>query len=100
MAKYTAPAFSSGKILLPQKKFDYSKWAVIACDQFTGNREYWNECESIVGNEPSTLRITLPEIYLSESVERTPKMCRQMESYSSEVLETAVEDGFVFDRRF
>lgn len=54
-------------ILLPKK--DFEKWAVIACDQFTSEPEYWNNTEKIVGDAPSTLRITLPEIYLEDNTE-------------------------------
>jgi len=54
---------STGKILLP-KDADLSKWSVVACDQYTSQPEYWNEVEDYVGDAPSTLHITLPEIYL------------------------------------
>ena len=50
-------------ILLP-KDADMEKWAVIACDQYTSEPEYWKKVEEIVGDAPSTLKITLPEIYL------------------------------------
>ena len=56
--------FHSANILLPEKGFE--KWAVIACDQFTSEREYWDAVEKTVGSAPSTLRITLPEIYLED----------------------------------
>lgn len=54
---------STGKILIP-KDADLSKWSVVACDQYTSQPEYWNEVEAYVGDAPSTLHITLPEIYL------------------------------------
>ena len=57
--KYIYPA----DILLPKDNFD--KWAVIACDQFTSEKDYWDKVEAIVGDYPSTLKVTLPEIYLS-----------------------------------
>ena len=28
--------------------------------------EYWNDVEKIVGDAPSTLKLTLPEIYLED----------------------------------
>lgn len=43
------------------------KWSVVACDQYTSEPEYWNEVKNIVGNEPSTLNLTLPEIYLEDN---------------------------------
>ncbi|HPS48045.1 MAG TPA: DUF1015 family protein, partial [Flexilinea sp.] len=57
---------SSPEILLPNKNVDLTKWATIACDQFTSNKAYWDEVESIVGDSPSTLKITFPEYYLGK----------------------------------
>lgn len=59
-------AFHRADILLPKSE-DMSKWAVVACDQYTSEPEYWQETESIVGENPSTLRIILPEVYLEQS---------------------------------
>ena len=28
-------------VMLPPKGADFSKWAVVACDQFTSQPEYW-----------------------------------------------------------
>ena len=61
MKKY---GFMPADILLPKK--DFEKWAVVACDQFTSEADYWNAVEKTVGDAPSTLRITLPEIYLED----------------------------------
>jgi hypothetical protein len=43
------------EVYLPKKGTDLNKWAVIACDQFTSEPEYWKEVEKIVGAAPSTL---------------------------------------------
>ncbi len=58
--------FSAGEIYLPDAKNDLSKWSVVACDQFTSQPEYWEEVSDYVGDAPSTLKITLPEIYLEQ----------------------------------
>jgi uncharacterized protein (DUF1015 family) len=58
--------FKKADILLP-KNCDMNKWSVVACDQYTSEPEYWNEVKEIVGNNPSTLNLTLPEIYLEDS---------------------------------
>ena len=55
--------FKAGDIWIPKKNINMTKWSVVACDQYTSEPEYWNEVNNIVGNEPSTLNITLPEIY-------------------------------------
>ena len=51
--------FKKANILLP-KNTEMEKWAVVACDQYTSEPEYWKEVENIVGDAPSTLKITLP----------------------------------------
>lgn len=57
--------FNSADILIP-KNTDLKKWSVVACDQYTSEPEYWNEVSSLVGDSPSTLHITFPEIYLED----------------------------------
>ena len=52
-------------ILLP-KDCDMSRWAVVACDQFTSQPEYWEEVDRIAGEAPSTLRLILPESKLND----------------------------------
>ncbi len=52
------------ELYLPAESLDLSVWPVVACDQFTSQPEYWQETEKIVGEDPSTLRLILPELYL------------------------------------
>lgn len=54
------------KILLPKKDLDLKAWSVIACDQYTQDREYWNNVSDVAKDKPSTLHIILPEIYLGD----------------------------------
>ena len=58
------------EILLPAH-VDLNKWAVIACDQYTQDREYWKNVEKTVGDEPSTLNLILPEVYLGDADKHT-----------------------------
>jgi hypothetical protein len=51
-------------ICLPRPDLDFYRWAVVACDQYTSQPDYWQETAAIVGHEPSTLNLILPEIYL------------------------------------
>ena len=57
------------KILLPKAGTDLSKWAVIACDQFTSQPEYWHQVADYVGTSPSTLHMILPEVFLGGNEE-------------------------------
>ena len=55
------------RILLPRK--DERHWAVIACDQYTSDRAYWENVAREVGDRPSALHFILPEVYLGEEDE-------------------------------
>ncbi|HEX7541836.1 MAG TPA: DUF1015 domain-containing protein, partial [Anaerolineales bacterium] len=54
------------QIYLPKKGTNLAKWAVIACDQFTSEPEYWQKVETLVGDKPSTYNLILPEAYLEK----------------------------------
>lgn len=83
MSAYLYPA----DILLPDfTKVDGSKWAVVACDQYTSEPEYWERVARTVGDEPSTLRLVLPEVYLEESHDRIPGIQETMNSYIRNLL--------------
>jgi len=88
------------EIYLPAKKIDPSKWAVIACDQFTSEPEYWQDAEKIVGDAPSALRITFPEVYLEQpgAERRIQSIQAAMKEYMAQrVLEP--RDGFIYVER-
>ncbi len=61
--KFEKLGFYPADILLPKDQ-DMTKWAVVACDQFTSEPEYWQAVEQTVGDAPSTLRLILPEANL------------------------------------
>ena len=75
--------FAPAQLLLPVNSVDLQKWAVIACDQFTSQPEYWNQVEQIVDQSPSTLHLILPEIYLGKQDEsnRIEKIRHAMNQY-------------------
>lgn len=92
--------FSSTDILLPNKDADLQKWAVIACDQYTSQPEYWKEVESLVGDAPSALKLTLPEIYLGEAEQKTEEINENMKKYLADgTLTEAVSNGFIYVER-
>lgn len=62
--KFQNLGFSPADILLPQG-VDMTKWAVVACDQFTSQPEYWEAVDQTVGTAPSARRLILPEAELS-----------------------------------
>ena len=56
--------FVASDILLPDVSVDLERWAVLACDQFTSEPAYWRRAAALCEGFPSTLHITLPEVYL------------------------------------
>ncbi len=92
--------FKTGNILLPKKNIDLTKWSVVACDQYTSEQEYWEKLDKFVGKSPSTLRITLPEIYLDENVEeRINSINDTMKQYLQEDLFEEYNDSIFYIRR-
>ncbi len=53
-------------ILVPGAGTAPETWSVIACDQFSSDRGYWEETRRIVGGDPSTLDLIIPECYLED----------------------------------
>ena len=92
--------FKAGNILIP-KKTDMTKWSVVACDQYTSEPEYWNEVTKIVGDAPSTLNLTLPEIYLEESDvnERIKRINENMDKLLDEDFFNELNDSMIYLER-
>ncbi len=63
--KFKTLGFYPADVLLP-KDADMTRWAVVACDQFTSQPEYWQAVEDTVGGAHSTLRLILPEARLND----------------------------------
>ncbi|MGN0438859.1 MAG: DUF1015 domain-containing protein [Lachnospiraceae bacterium] len=89
------------EILLPKEGTDLSKWAVIACDQYTSQKEYWDETKEIVSDSPSTLHLILPEVYLGSSNEdgMVKEIHQTMKAYVDEEVLTSIGKGFVLVER-
>ena len=79
--------FVSADILLPDfNKISGEKWAVVACDQFTSQPEYWEKAGEVVGSEPSALNLILPEAYLNQQDSLLPKISAHMSEYCSNIF--------------
>ena len=87
-------------ILLPNKSVDMSKWAVVACDQYTSEPEYWEGVKKATEGSPSALNVIFPEVYLSkdnapiiESINKT------MYEYLDTGVLQSIGEGFVLIER-
>ena len=89
------------EILLPPKGTDMYKWAVVACDQFTSQKEYWEEARRIIGDAPSTLDLILPEAWLGaqDEQERIARIKEKMQEYLHNGTLVKQPQGFVLVER-
>ena len=92
--------FKRANILLP-KNVDMTKWSVVACDQYTSEMEYWDDVYKIVGDNPSTLKITLPEIFLEEAdvANRIEKINATMKEYIDEDIFEEYKNTMIYLER-
>ena len=94
------PCFMPADILLPNETTEMGKWAVIACDQYTSQPEYWDKVKDTVGASASALNIVFPEVYLGKEDGRIESICASMKEYLKNGTVTgAVSNGFILVER-
>lgn len=98
-AMFAALGVAVPEIYLPAPAVDSFRWAVVACDQYTSQPEYWREVEETVGGAPSTLRLTFPEVYLREEASRIADIHRDMASYLRDGVFAPPRQGMVLVAR-
>ncbi len=89
-------------ILMPRKDINLQKWAVVACDQYTSEPEYWDSVAQEVGSSPSTLNLIFPEVYLEDDdkEERIKHINAAMKEYLSQgILEDQGQAFFLVERK-
>lgn len=99
-SKFEKLGFYPADILLPNDA-DMNKWAVVACDQFTSEPEYWEAVEKHVGDAPSTLRLILPEANLKAPNvdEFINEINASMDQYLKEGIFKTLKDSLVYIER-
>ena len=91
--------FLPADILLPQG-VELEKWAVIACDQFSSEPEYWQRVRAFVGDAPSALHLIFPEAELrQEPMKRIAEIKARMDAYLRADLFRRLENSFVYVER-
>jgi hypothetical protein len=85
------------EILVPKREVDLNRWAVVACDQYTSEPEYWNKTAQLVDQSPSTLKMILPELYLDtpQESEMIDSIHATMRDYLNQEILTSLGEGFV-----
>ena len=87
------------RVLIPKEDVDLEKWAVIACDQFTSQGDYWKKLRDFCG-EISALHIIFPEYYLDKGDmrERIRSINEHMTKYLKDGIFREVNDFILTDR--
>lgn len=92
--------FGPADILLPRDEEAAALWPVVACDQFTSQRDYWEKAAALVGDKPSALHIVFPEVYLEDGFDRIDSIQQHIESYlKNGILTEKVHQGYVLVER-
>jgi len=88
------------QILLPKNTY-IDKWPVIACDQFTQDRDYWQKVKEFAKGAPSALNLIFPEVFLSDddAQKRIKDIHSSMERYLHEGVFESPRQGFIYIER-
>ena len=88
------------EILLPKKDIALKQWAVVACDQYTQDRDYWKQAE-VEAAGASTLHLILPEVYLNDQdkPQRIEQIRCAMKKYLAEGIFREPYEGFIYLER-
>ncbi|MCL2761655.1 MAG: DUF1015 domain-containing protein [Treponema sp.] len=88
------------EILLPGK-LELRQWAVVACDQFTQDRAYWDKAAEAAAGAASTLNLIFPEVFLEDSdrIERIENIHRSMSDYLDTGVFAPPRRGFMYIER-
>ncbi len=84
-------------ILLPAQGIDLSQWAVIACDQYTSQPEYWQQVKEYVEGSPSTLNLIFPEAFLESEAKGQiiQNIHTHMQTYGEQKILVPQKPGFI-----
>ena len=75
------------------------KFAVVSCDQFTSQRDYWDKLDEYVGDAPSALRLIFPEVYLEDGdyEERIRAINAAMYDYLEKGVFETLKDSYILE---
>ena len=91
--------FRSFDVLIPREEL-LPQWAVIACDQFTSQPEYWEEVRALTAGRPSAYHCILPEAELAGvGQERFAQIRAQMASCLDGGIFRSFSDAFIYVER-
>lgn len=97
---YDDIALAIPDVLLPKAGADWQRWAVVACDQYSSEPEYWARAKAAAEGAPSALKLIYPEAYLNEAdpEARIANIQQAMQDYLQDGVLQSTE-GMIFVQR-
>ncbi len=92
---------NKAEFLVPSASVDKTRWAVIACDQFTSQRDYWERLAAGINGAPSTLSLIYPEVYLKDGdkEDRIKSIRSAMQKYATDGTLVPARGVILVDRK-
>ena len=102
MENFSSVGIQVPHVLLPHPAIDHKNWAVVACDQYTSQPEYWYTVEKLIGDAPSTYNMILPEAYLGKKNEaqHASRVLPAMQNYLRGNIFRSIEGFILVERSF
>ncbi|MDD3193365.1 MAG: DUF1015 domain-containing protein [Oscillospiraceae bacterium] len=98
-ARLAAVGASVPRLLFPKEGVDLQKFAVVACDQYSAQEEYWAAVRDFVGGAPSALQLMMPEAWLGKDSAHESAIPSAMERYLADGTLQDLGEGLMFLHR-
>ncbi len=88
-------------LLLPTENIDPASWAVVACDQYSSEPEYWQQVRQLTEGKASTYQMIFPEAFLDKGKddEIIASITQTMDSYLAEGVMQECPQSLVLVKR-
>lgn len=91
--------FCPADILIPPEE-NLPKWSVVACDQYTSQRDYWDRVRSHIAEDISTGHLILPEAELGDDLDiRADRIHACMEQYLEDQVFQEYKNAYIYIER-
>ena len=87
------------RLLFPKEGINLQKFAVIACDQYSAQEEYWDAVRDFIGSAPSSLQLMMPEAWLGKEPSHENAVPEHMRRYLADGTLREIGRGMMFLHR-
>lgn len=87
------------RLLFPKEGINLQKFAVIACDQYSAQEEYWDAVRDFIGSAPSSLQLMMPEAWLGKEPSHENAVPEHMRRYLAGGTLREIGRGMMFLHR-